>query len=138
MISLAASTIVPDRRDREGAELARDYTAASLPEHRFRVTEPPSPSAKAYDTEGFARARRERNVTPHGAAKTTGSALDRRTTRHLFLIGLLDGLRERFRVRATEGGMGSRNRRSIACYCPAAARGALTAATSRRIRDRLW
>jgi transposase len=37
---------------------------------------------KGYDAEDFVNELRSMNVTPHVAAKVTGSALDRRTTRH--------------------------------------------------------
>ncbi|TCP05169.1 uncharacterized protein DUF190 [Rubrivivax gelatinosus] len=42
-------------------------------------------AGKAYDTKGFVKARREMNVTPHVAqntARSGGSAIDGRTTRH--------------------------------------------------------
>jgi hypothetical protein len=39
-------------------------------------------SLKGYDAEDFVNELRSMNVTPHVAAKVTGSAIDGRTTRH--------------------------------------------------------
>jgi hypothetical protein len=39
-------------------------------------------SLKGYDAQDFVNELRSMNVTPHVAAKVTGSALDGRTTRH--------------------------------------------------------
>jgi IS5 family transposase len=59
-------------------ETALDMIDFALPGDR-RIT---VAADKGYDTADFVRGCRERNVTPHVAAKSKGSALDGRTTRH--------------------------------------------------------
>jgi len=55
---------------------------------------------KAYDTQEFVETLRQHNITPHVAQKSRGSALDRRTTRH---VGYAISQRARKRIEEVFG-----------------------------------